>query len=141
MSTIKAGYRLSVTAWENDADNYTTITKDGLTKDYVHSIVNLLSLLRKSHHSGGWGNLYEPSERKLEDFADAILELGEDVVAYITEGFLSKDPAELPYQYAEFISQYTSQSDVYFTRVVERIRVEYVPQEITIEDVSSQFGV
>lgn len=142
MSTIKAGYRLTVTSWENDADNYNTIIKDGLEESYVRYIITLLSLVRQSSHDGGFGNLYEPDNIELDELSKAILDLGDDVVAKITEDFLSKDPAELAYQYGEVIGDYTGYGEENrFTRVVESIIVEYVPQEITIEDVSAQFGV
>lgn len=141
MSTIKAGYRLTVTSWENDADNYRTITKDGLEESEVRFIIILLSLIKSSHHDGGCGNLFEPDKKDLEKLTEAILDLGVVVVAKLTEGFLSKEQDELPYQYHEIVNEYTGWSANYFTRVVESIKVEYVPQEIIITNVSAQFGV
>lgn len=140
MSTIKAGYRLSVTSWENDGDNNRTITKDGLQESEVKYIIKLLSLIKNSDDS--FGNMYDPDDSELDELSQGILDLGDDVVTKLTEEFSSKDPAELPYQYAEEIGEYTGYCEENrFTRVVESIIVEYVPQEITIEDVSAQFGV
>lgn len=33
MANIEPGYMLKITTWENDADNYNTLTKTGLTKE------------------------------------------------------------------------------------------------------------
>ena len=140
MSTIKAGYRITVVSWENDADNYNTLSVDGLQDEKeVQILVKLISLLKKAHHDGGHGNLYEPDEHQLENLADAIIALGEDVVSYVCEGFLDKEKGELGYQFSEIIGDYTGYSECYHTRMVESIVVEYIPEDVTFEDVTAQF--
>lgn len=51
MSNIPAGYRLSFTSWENDADNYNTIVFDGLSELDVKFLVELGKLLRTSYRA------------------------------------------------------------------------------------------
>jgi len=41
----------------------------------------------------------------------------------------------------DILSDYTGYGEGYMTRVAEKITVEYVPEEIFIEDVTKQFGV
>ena len=136
MSTIKAGYRITVTSWENDADNYKTETVDGLDESTVKYHVDLLKLIEGSHCNDKtvFGNLYEPRDSEVEAFEKAATEVLQK------HGKLEDryEPLDIA---VDIISEYTGYSDGYMTRVAESIVVEYVPQEIIIEDVSTKFGV
>ena len=136
MSTIKAGYRLTVTSWENDADNYRTISRDGLTETQVKGYVDMLKLLMGSYCNDRkvFGNLYEPTEFEEEDFCNAIRPV------------MDKHGIEYDNEYptdtfCDIAGDFTGYGEGYMTRVVESMTVEYVPQEIVIEDVSKTFGV
>jgi len=138
MSVIKAGYRLTVSSWENDADSYNTRTIDGLDDNKVRFHVDLLKLIAGSRHNGPtFGNMYDPSDKELEAFEKAVIKVLEKHPAS-NEGFTAA--AEALDIANDIIGDYTGYSEFY-TRVVESIVVEYVPQEITIEDVSTKFGV
>lgn len=135
MSVIKAGYRVTVTSWENDADSYSTRTIDGLDENKVRFHVDLLKLIAGSNcnDSTVFGNMYEPSDKETEAFEKAVIEVLEKHDAGY-EGCEALDIAH------DIIGDYTGYSEFY-TRVVDSIVVEYVPQEIIIEDVSTKFGV
>jgi hypothetical protein len=135
MSVIKAGYRVTVTSWENDADSYSTRTIGGLDENKVRFHVDLLKLIAGSNcnDSTVFGNMYEPSDKETEAFEKAVIEVLEKH-AIPNEGFGALDIA------IDTIYEYTGYSEFY-TRVVDSIVVEYVPQEIIIEDVSTKFGV
>lgn len=137
MSVIKSGYRITVTSWENDADNYSTHIRDGLDEHEARFHVDLLKLLEDScNNSDKFGNMYDPEDSEMEAFDEACLEVFKkwDEAEEIKEKYDACNHA------LDIISEYTGYSDFY-TRVVESIVVEYVPQEIVIEDVSSKFGV
>ena len=137
MSTIKAGYRITVTSWENDADNYNTETCDGLSEDTARFHIDLLKLIAGSNCNDNtvFGNMYEPGDEELEVFEEAATKVLEK-----HDQFDSKyDALDIA---TDIIGNYTGySSDGFYTRVAESIVVEYVPQEIIIEDVSSKFGV
>lgn len=42
MSNIKKGYALALTTWENDGDNYNTVTKYGLTEKEIKMYISLI---------------------------------------------------------------------------------------------------
>ena len=44
MKKISAGYRLIVTSWENDADNYKTKSMDGLSEEATYFLGALIKL-------------------------------------------------------------------------------------------------
>ena len=60
METIPSGYQLSVTTWENDADNYKTKTFPGLTKEdvkfYLHFLFHFRSHWMNEKVGEGYGN-------------------------------------------------------------------------------------
>lgn len=43
---IKAGYRLTVTSWENDADNYRTVSVDGLSEEHCRDTTTTKELMK-----------------------------------------------------------------------------------------------
>ena len=136
MSTIKSGYRITVTSWENDADNYRTETIDGLDEHEVRFHVDLLKLIMGSRCNDKtvFGNMYEPRDSEVDLFEEAV-----------TKVLTKHDELDSKYHARDIamdiIGDYTGYSEGFFTRVAESIVVEYVPQEIIIEDVSSKFGV
>jgi hypothetical protein len=138
-NTIKAGYRLTVISWENDGDHYNTVTKDGLDGIETGYLVKLLSMLKKGHYSGGFGNLYDPDDEQLLKFGQAIEELGSNLTEWLTfnEGYETLE--DLAYAFTEVICDYTGSSENYHTRMVESIKVEFIPEDITLLNVTEQF--
>ena len=136
MSTIKAGFRITVTSWENDADNYNTTITNGLDESTVQYHVDFLKLIKGSHcnNKNVFGNLYEPRDSEVAAFEKAVTKVVEK------HGKLEVECEPLDIA-MDILYDYTGASEGYMTRVVESIMVEYVPQEIIIEDVSKKFGV
>jgi hypothetical protein len=127
---IKAGYRLTVVSWENDGDNYKTISVDGLTEEFVQFAVDVLGLLK-----GKFGNMYEPSTNEIEKFRKAVEVVLDNHPKMRDEEDWNFDNIQ------DLICEYTDPSEYYYTRVVEGMSVEYIPEEITLEDVSHKFGL
>jgi hypothetical protein len=125
---IKAGYRLSVTSWENDGDNYQTHSIDGLNEEKVKNLIELVSLFESRNSSKNkFGNIYEANkferenlDLELKQFLNA---LGD--VDIIKDHWLS--------------SLGLFRTGDFYTRVFEEFTVEYVPTEIVIEDVTKKF--
>lgn len=138
VNTIKAGYRITVTSWENDADNYNTTCTHGLDEKTAKFHVDLLKLIKGSHCNNNkvFGNLYEPRDSEISAFKEALVKVFKDHGAWPWDN--GDDVLDFA---SDVISDYTGYSDGYMTRVAESIVVEYIPQDIQIEDVSKQFGV
>jgi hypothetical protein len=134
---IKAGYRLSVTSWENDADNYQTHSIDGLSEEKVKNLIKLVSLFESSSNSKNkFGNLYEPSEEKIEKM-DAELIKFNDVLGY---KHAKNDEDHINYIKEKWLSELgIYSSGEFYTRVFGDYTVEYTPTEIVIEDVTEKF--
>lgn len=131
MSVIKAGYRLSVTSWENDADNYNTEIVDGLSKSEVQLAVDLLNLVKdSSSNTDLFGNMYDPDESEIEAFKAAIEEV------FKKNGIEEEQPFDLA---MDLYYDYGIGASEFFTRVAEKVVVEYVPADITISDVTQEF--
>lgn len=120
---IKAGYRFSVTSWENDGDNYQTHTVDGLSKVKVEVYIRLVNLFK----GGKFSNLLDYNKEEIKEL-DLELSKFVDVCGdlnTIKESWLSEVGL---YMNGEF-----------YTRVCQSYTVEYVPTEIIIEDVTEKF--
>lgn len=134
MTVIKKGYRITVVSWENDGDNYRTITKDGYDECETKLIVDLMKLLE----SRCFGNMYEPNTDKLYRFEGALRVVFDKHGVDYTEG---GEFSVTDYAMDAYIGEFTGYGSEFFTRVVQSISVEYIPQDIVIENVSDKFGL
>ena len=95
-----------------------------------------MKLIKGSHCNdvSVFGNLYEPRDSEVAAFEKAVTKVLDK------HGKLEYDcePSDIA---LDILYDYTGASDYFMTRVVQSIVVEYVPQEIIIEDVSKKFGV
>jgi hypothetical protein len=134
---IPAGYRLSVVSWENDADAYQTRVFEGLTKERAEFLIEVAELSR-----GDFGNLYEPSDKELDELAKAALALFKKFPGQ--SGFVPRateyaDLEEARDCFSDLHFTLCGSSEHFYTRVTESWKVEYVPHEIVLENVSNQF--
>lgn len=109
--TIKEGYHIEVTTWENDGDNYKTESFHVLTWDQVHSRISLCELFGSKGTLGNSDTSYEDDN----DVSEAVKEFG-----------LTEDDAH------EYIGTW---SEGEYWRNVERINVFFTPKDVTIEQV------
>lgn len=149
ITTIPAGYRLTVTTWENDADNYATVVQEGLEHADVALKVGLLKLFKSKNNGKGHGNLYEPSSREIDACAEAVYKTA------------CKHPGEIARLSKNWVDDWDSEGgsagiwnclsqDVlyelqvtgageFYTRVVDTVKVEFLPNPIELHDVTSEF--
>jgi hypothetical protein len=130
--TIPKGYRITVVSWENDADNYNTKVESGLTKEEVAFKIDLCKALK---HDGGVGNMYQPSDSELE-FARQILKAVLVKHSEADEGDPTDEAADTAFDYLYDLGLSGGE---FFTRVCESYKVEFVPTDIYIEDVTKEF--
>lgn len=147
MTTIKAGYRLTVTSWENDGDHYNTKVSEGWTKDEVAFLVPFIKTTCDL-----LGNEYEPEDSVIEKATSKILKVVDDhpsvhesdkLKCYFTPATEDEKSSEYysPLEgVSELIYDFVGSSECSWTRVCESIKVEYIPQDIMIRDVTAQFN-
>lgn len=135
-TTIPAGYRISVTTWENDADNYRTEILEGVKKEHIPFIVAVCNLMGSNCNGNGYGNLNSYTNNtvkinKLIEKLDELITLHPDRPKYCDSGGAV---------YENLLGElgFTGSED-FDTRVFDGIKIEYVPQQILLEDVTDQF--
>ena len=138
-TTIPAGYRITITTWENDADNYKTEVMEGITDINLAKFYCELAELhtsRHDHRKKGFGNLYEPSEREIGDYfaaIDLLIKKYPDIQIYKGQPVTEADHVR------DAIYELGLTGGDFFTRVCENIKVEYTPTDIVFNDVTEEF--
>lgn len=135
---IPAGYRLTVTSWENDGDNYNTKIKEGLTLEQCRYYVDLCKLL-KSQSRGGCGNMFEPSEGERKKLAVALQKLAKKHGKEATELDNLDDRDLVCDQMLDVLYDLGLSCGEFYTRVCDTYKVEHIAQPIELEDVTAQF--
>lgn len=140
-TTIKAGYRLSINSWENDGDHRKTKVLEGLSKELVQFYVQLLKLFKSQNYNDdrtAFGNMYEPEDYQLQYAADAIKGVADthrgtlDSSGYHEYLHVTEDPVD-------YVGALLGYSEHYTYRVFESFKVELVPTEIVLQDVTDLF--
>lgn len=135
---IPAGYRLSVVSWENDGDAYQTRVFEGLTRERAEFLIEVAELTSR----GKFGNLYEPSDTKLKKLGEAALALFKRFPGqsnFEPQGDEAADLEEARDCFGDLHFTLCGSSEHFYTRVLESWKIEYVPHEIVLENVSNQF--
>lgn len=127
-NTYPTGYKITVTTWENDADNYKTQSIYGLTQEQIFLYVDLCKLF---HQDNDCANLYDANEEEINYLDSKINEIKQKHHTVIEKHNLDVDG--LLYDLNIFGEQNVT------TRVVESVMIEFIPQDIVIEDITHQF--
>ena len=148
---IPAGYRVSITSWENDADNYKTEFMEGLQKSSVEFLIDFAKLFYSRHNYHdleGHGNMYDPSANELKSFREACVEvinnhINKDTESNLLQYFWDEDNGGLYEDQHDGIMELAYELGLtggdFFTRVFESAKVEYIPTEIVLQDVTEEF--
>lgn len=146
---IPAGFRLTVHSWENDGDNRRSLVQDGLTSAHARFLVDFAKLFYSRNNrrgTAGFGNLYKPSSEELQQAHDAAKQVflkHWDEFVSLYEG-ITKEELEDPESDAlhdivgELHYDLFGASEFRF-RVLDKYTVEFVPEVIELEDVTSAF--
>jgi len=141
-TVIPAGYRLTVHSWENDSDHHEDKVLEGLLQHTLLYYVDLCRACRSTYFGGKFGNLYEPSKGELAQLREDVLEIARRHPLVWGD----EDPAKMADTslYHHVMSDLdhlglTGEPDGFLTRHCEKIKVEHVPIDITINDVSDHY--
>lgn len=137
-NTIKAGYRITCVSWENDADHYRTIVKEGFSLEETKLIAEIASAMM--NRESGLENNYEASARALAKGNKFFLKIFEKYKHLFDEHDMDLY-REDHYAIVEYITDNLTGYSVegYALRVLDSIVIEHIPQDIVIEDVTDLF--
>lgn len=150
-TVIPKGYRITVESWENDADNYKTKIMEGFEKSSVEFITEFVKLFySKNNYRGpkGFGNMYEPSDKELKGFAEACnlvikKHINKDTENTVRQYFWDDDANSFYEDHHEGVIDLAYDLGLsggdFYTRVLDSFKVEYVPVEIILQDVTEEF--
>lgn len=154
-TTIKAGYRITIDSWEGDLDFPDTVTMEGYSREEAQFVVEFCKLFS---YKARFANIYECSASEMNALGKTLAKLiiKHQPVSYgivssfgIDEAMVNTSLKEENYDeildsfHQEWFGEFFGRGNPQFprvTRVCERIKVEYIPQDILIEDVSKEFG-
>ena len=146
-TVIPAGYRVTISSWENDMDACQDEILEGLTKERVEFLVDLCGLFKskscstktKQYH----GNMYDPSESEVEAACKAIVVVMNKHRAALTEEeleILDEDDLNRIGDYAgDMLGDLLGRSDDYWVRVFDGMKIEYTAVSIILDDVTEEF--
>ena|SRR5438874_7441054 len=145
MSIIKKGFRVTVSTWENDADNYNSGSMEGLSRPEAAFLVDFVKLFssQNNHRNRGIGNMYCPNEREMEEAQARVKEVverhrtavegSEHFEYFLHEGQFNEDG------WHDYAYDLTLAGGDFYTRVMESFTVEFVPADVVLEDVTAEF--
>lgn len=130
---IKKGYQLRVTSWENDADNYNTVSLDGLSKEDVEFYLNFIKVFRELDLEN---RCDEPiTDEEAASFREKISDLYNGNIPEKFKEWLGSDG----YAIVELSSDVLSGSTDFTTRVYDSHEVYFFPEDVN--EVTDQFDI
>lgn len=139
-----AGYYLTVTSWENDADNYRTESKHYTDLTKLRNDIKLISLCTSQNNSvsPGIGNTSDNDVSEIIECFYNFVETNPGILPITLEKFENDDdPEQLMYELLDFIPNGLGLkgSEYYLVRVLEKFSIEYFPEDVICEDVTENF--
>jgi hypothetical protein len=139
---LNRGYHVTVTSWENDADNYNTKTIVVQDREEVDMLVTLFGLLGGQNKDGlDFGNMYQPNKAECEAFANTVAAIP-GMTVYLEKHFdwlkEAMDNPECSVEHMDAVMDILydvglSGSEHFYTRVCDKITVFYVEQDVYAE--------
>lgn len=142
---LKKGYQITVVSWENDADNYKTEIVSGLSEARTKLYVDLLKLVSRGGEFGNSsdGDLWfdTPKGKRFYQKAREILLMHIKEVQSHCHGSFNFDSDDDIHDYVlcNIYPDLIGSSEYYDTRIAEKITITYIPEDIVLQDVTSQF--
>lgn len=149
--TIPKGYIVEVTSWENDGDDYDTIQKFEADSGFVEVVQRLAPLFKsRCNNKGCFGNTSDGDVDmyNLAEAAYEALKTMESSVVYKVIGYdilsLQFENEAIPFEkfeeageaVKEFVrNNMTGWSEYYDFRVVEEVKVYFLPEDVIIPQV------
>lgn len=131
---VEKGYTIKVVSWENDGDNYNTITKTVATIEEAKAHFNLLNVDSDLvHQTLKYRDIRIGNSRVIKEKAK------EKVFYLMVENGLASDDEDLDIVYnrfSEVYNNYCGYSEDYIHRVVDAVSITYSPEDIYLENIT-----
>ena len=133
---IEKGYRIEVTSWENDGDDYRTIVHTVSTIEDVMFIKMILSQ-STSKYDGVENilNIGNAMEDEYETYEEPIISFMKTITNFSIFDPKKLNDKELFNKFMDVISRYLGVSEYYFSRVLEKITVYYSDVDVFLKEV------
>jgi hypothetical protein len=135
------GYHIVVTTWENDGDNYATESVHFADRTEAENAVKIIRMFtsRNNSKNPGIGNLQERDTSKIFEAFHKLIEENPGIIPVSIDD-IEEDNIS-PYDLLEFVPDVgIGSSEYYLTRVVDKIVVEYYPEDVHCEDLTAEFN-
>lgn len=130
---INKGYTLTVTSWENDGDNYNTLSKTVATKEEAKAWYDMMQLcVNLGDIDEGFTD--EQSQRVVDFVENNELIFQRDILDEIKEED-DDVTVELEDWFCEMVSELLDSSEYYRIRVMESCVITYSPEDIYLEEI------
>lgn len=124
---INKGYTITVTSWENDADNYQTVSN---TVDTLEKVILLNKVLPKLFRSVYNGGLVGNSTSHRDYNEEEVIEYIKQFPSLIPKGYSEMDVVQ------DLQDTYMGDPSEYFCyRVFSSMSVTYSPEDIYLEEI------
>ncbi len=134
------GYEVTVVSWENDGDNYNTLSKTYQSKELAIEIAKLCKTLFISKNNGenGIGNSSDSPGQKIFDriidyMKDHLILLDNPNFRGVSKSNVSDQ--ELIDICMEYNNDLLGGSEYYYSRVCESVKITYSPEDIYAEEI------
>lgn len=128
---IKKGYQLRVTSWENDADNYNTVSLDGLSKEDVEFYINFIKVFRELDLE----NRYDETvtDEEAHEFREKISDIYKGTIPDKFEEWFDGDGHSI----VDLSGNILSNNSEFTTRVYDFHEIYFFPDDVN--DVTGDF--
>lgn len=138
MAIIKRGYRITCDTWENDGDSPNSVTKDGYSEVQCRFLCEVLSLFSADK----FGNICDGETDLIEGLSNNLVSICKKypgIFKTFNHEVYEDDETDLIEGTMDLVYDFGTARGDYYTRVVEKITVEYLPVDVIIEDVTERF--
>lgn len=130
---IEKGYTITVTSWENDGDDYNTLSKTVNTKEEARKLYKIYTELCKSEVIGN--SMDGESTQTIINYVNNNKELFLDIDWDIINSKDEDDAQDYLMDYFHELLDLLGSSEYYDFRVCESCIVNYSPEDIYLEKI------
>ena len=135
---INKGYTLTVTSWENDADNYNTKSKTVQTREEAKVWYDMMQLCKSKNNQPKdvikLGNSYDGFNKEQEEVAKNFLKEHHKIL--LPDDNIEENEDNLVYWFCDLAGELLGHSENYYCRVMESCIVTYSPEDVYLEEIN-----
>lgn len=131
IKVINKGYTLTVTSWENDGDNYNTLSKTVATKEEAKVWYNMMEVCSSANLGNECDEFDEDQKEAITEFMNS----NHEALMSQEDWDEIEDYDDLETWFLDFVNELLGVSEYYLCRVVESVVITYSPEDIYLEEI------